>query len=219
MSFKSKYIEMLKQVKKMGRDNLQPNISTTSKLAKHGIVSFGLVADINCPAASLCKDFCYAKFGSYSWNGAMKNRVENFIFTLDKDFADIMTVAIKLAVRKNKATVFRIHDSGDFYSQKYLNDWTKIIENLPSVYFYAYTKSLHLNLGEIAKLENFGLIQSKGGSFDHLINPKWPIADVFQTKKDLESAGYMDASVDEMIAVNGSHRIGFIAHGAGRRRV
>ena len=45
------------------------------------------------------------------------------------------------AIKTLKADFIRIHDSGDFYSPKYVEKWMQIAEALPGVKFYAYTKS------------------------------------------------------------------------------
>ena len=45
-------------------------------------------------------------------------------------------------IRKKKATHVRVHDSGDFYSPKYLNKWVDIATQNKDVIFYAYTKSI-----------------------------------------------------------------------------
>lgn len=41
-----------------------------------------------------------------------------------------------------KATIIRIHVSGDFFNQKYFNAWVSVAKLNPSIIFYAYTKSL-----------------------------------------------------------------------------
>ena len=43
--------------------------------------------------------------------------------------------------RKYKIDTVRVHESGDFYSQKYVDKWMEIAKLFQRVKFYAYTKS------------------------------------------------------------------------------
>jgi hypothetical protein len=68
----------------------------------------------------------------------------------------------KLKKRKtrNKETKFqyvRIHESGDFYSQSYVNKWVQIVKANPELKFLAYTKSHALNFDELTKQPNMTL--------------------------------------------------------------
>jgi hypothetical protein len=44
-------------------------------------------------------------------------------------------------VKRKRACVVRIHESGDFYSVAYFKKWIEIAKKLPGKTFYAYTKS------------------------------------------------------------------------------
>lgn len=56
---------------------------------------------------------------------------------------------------------FRIHASGEFYSQSYIDSWQVIVESFPSIVFYAYTKRLReFDFSKLASLPNFILINS-----------------------------------------------------------
>lgn len=56
----------------------------------------------------------------------------------------------------------RIHEGGDFYSQSYVNKWKDIIQMLPHIQFYAYSKKLKkFDFSEILALPNFNVINSK----------------------------------------------------------
>ena len=64
-------------------------------------------------------------------------RARMYEISKKEDFVSIMT----LFITKSKRKIIRMHESGDYYSQDYLNKWINIAENLPEVIFYAYTKS------------------------------------------------------------------------------
>jgi len=53
-------------------------LSTTSKLKKDGIWSFGLPAGKTCPNAGACKAGCYAQAGRYKMGPVMKKREANY---------------------------------------------------------------------------------------------------------------------------------------------
>lgn len=191
----------------------------------YSVFNFGLPAYrsstglITCPAAGACKTGCYATQGAYVWSNVAAAFEARLQATLSGDFADLMIaeIAIKLktAIRQQKQLVIRIHDSGDFYSPEYLRKWDYIIEQFPTVKFYAYTKQVKL-FRNYKKPDNFMLIFSEGGIFDGLIDQtRDRHSRVFGSREELLAAGYADASEDDMVAALGdSHKIGLIYHGA-----
>ena len=55
----------------------------------------------------------------------------------------------------------RIHESGEFYSQQYIDKWQSIAEAFPQYTFYAYTKRIKdFDFTSISSLPNFVLIDS-----------------------------------------------------------
>ena len=72
---------------------------------------------------------------------------------------------------KKKIRIFRIHDSGDFFSEEYFNAWVETANKRSDILFYAYTTSLPYWVNSIKNLpKNFRLIASKGGKRDDLID-------------------------------------------------
>ena len=56
---------------------------------------------------------------------------------------------------------FRIHASGEFYSQTYVDAWQAIVESFPTITFFSYTKRLrHFDFKILQTLPNFILIDS-----------------------------------------------------------
>jgi hypothetical protein len=72
------------------------------------------------------------------------------------DFPQLILAKLKNA----KFRRLRIHESGDFYNQVYLDKWIEIIRNLPDFTFWAYTKSYRLDFTQAKKLPNFQLRMS-----------------------------------------------------------
>lgn len=69
-----------------------------------------------------------------------------------------------------KVTKVRIHESGDFFSQAYLQAWLDVADRMPELDFYCYSKNLPLFLGmEAYTPQNFYLTASMGGKFDRYI--------------------------------------------------
>jgi len=70
------------------------------------------------------------------------------------------------------AKYVRIHIGGDFFNQIYFDAWIEIAKRNPGTIYYAYTKSLHLWVARLTEIpDNFRLTASRGGRWDHLIEP------------------------------------------------
>ena len=115
----------------------------------------------------------------------------------------------------DKDIYVRIHDTGDFYDVEYTRKWFKIAELNPSVKFYAYTKMVsvfHKLKDEMP--DNFTIVYSYGGTEDALINPDTDKhARVFETVDDLNRAGYVDCSNDDLMIFQ-TDKVGLVYHGA-----
>ena len=132
-------------------------------------------------------------------------------YTLSKqeNFNELMNTEIQ----KKKPTHIRIHDSGDFYSIKYLLKWVNIAMDNPDVIFYAYTKSIQFFKGCINIPENMKIIFSEGSKTDELINArKDRHARIFNNVQDLNAAGYVDASANDLQAITTNKKVGLIFH-------
>jgi hypothetical protein len=183
-------------------------LKETSKLSGLKVMNFGIPAQHTCLWAGSCKKYCYASKGAYIWSNvkpAFERRLEA---TKQDDFPQVMIAEIT----KRKVSVVRIHDSGDFYSREYLHKWFKIMESLPGVRFYAYSKSLPLFEG-VKLPDNFTLIKSEGGKRDDLIDASHDRhARIFKTEAELIAAGYANASENDLIATGSNPKIGLLAH-------
>lgn len=183
-------------------------LKKTSKASGMRVYNFGIPAQDTCLWAGECKKYCYASKGAYIWSNvkpAFERRLE---VTKQNDFPQIMAAEIK----KKKATHVRIHDSGDFYSREYLQKWFKVMDMMPDVTFYAYSKSLPLFEG-VKLPSNFILIKSEGGKRDDLINPMVDRhARIFKSIDELEKAGYVNASENDLMAISDNFRVGLVAH-------
>jgi hypothetical protein len=178
-----------------------------SKLKKDRILSFGLPSIITCPKADKCKSICYAMQGCYTFKVVKQARLNNYIESQKDTFVNEANIYFA----KSKYHYVRVHDSGDFYSQIYLDKWFTIAKSNPTKIFYAYTKSLHLDFTN--KPLNFIIIQSLGGQLDSQIDYNNPVARIFESQKDLLEADYIDCTTSDLIAISGIIKIGLVYHG------
>jgi len=104
------------------------------------IAIFNLPRLLTCPwATQLCKTICYARKAERKlYYRCLPQRTLNYILSLHQDFSDIVIQTLK-RTKKNKV---RIHESGDFYSQKYLDKWFKVAKFFKDKTFVAYSKSM-----------------------------------------------------------------------------
>lgn len=106
---------------------------------------------------TICKG-CYARKAEIRFkDNVLKSRNENLEASQHIDFTDRMVSEI----RKSKVKVFRIHESGDFYSDSYVMKWHSIAQQLPDVHFYGYSKKFNLYMVDILnRLDNVNIINS-----------------------------------------------------------
>lgn len=183
-------------------------ITQNSKMKKSTearVFNFGIPAKETCKGAGECKKFCYAAKGFYLWPSAKNAQHRRWAASKENDFSLLMVED----VINSMATHIRIHDSGDFYNREYLHKWFQVMDALPHVQFYAYTKMVPLLEGE--KLpDNFTVIYSFGGIFDSQIDKtKHRFAEIF---KEEIPADYSNASENDLNAIKQNKKIGLIAH-------
>lgn len=183
-------------------------LKKTSKQSGLKVYNFGIPAQDTCLWAGDCKKYCYASKGVYIWSNVKPAFKRRLAITKQNNFPELMIAEI---IRLN-ASVIRIHDSGDFYSREYLHKWFKVMESLPNIKFYAYSKSLPLFKGERLP-NNFTLIKSLGGKRDDMIDISSDRhARIFKTEQELISAGYANASSNDLIAIDNNPKIGLLSH-------
>lgn len=185
--------------------------------SKKRTFNFGIPAFLSnsglktCPNAGACAKGCYALAGAYRFSIVAQAFEWRLAVTQSTDFVPIMLREIDFT----RAERIRIHDSGDFYSEEYLNKWLCIINSRPQVEFYAYTKMVSLfNRRKRDIPKNFVLVYSFGGTEDKLIDvTKDRHSLVFTSLQSLKRAGYANASEQDDVALGSNPRIGLIYHG------
>lgn len=170
------------------------------------ILSFGLPARITCPCAGECAKWCYGGHGNYLYREPIEKRARNLEIAASPEFVELMNAELKTWSYVKKLLV-RIHDTGDFFSPRYLEDWITIARMNPDVTFYAYTKCVKM-VKEHELPDNFIVGFSYGGTQDDLIEPGDRQIKVF--KKEVPE-GWVNGSDDDHVMMN-NLKTGLIYH-------
>ncbi len=112
---------------------------------------FSLPRAVTCPGRTkACIEFCYAQCAEALRPPVLPCRKRNLKASKGASFVEVMVNEIK----RMRSKYFRIHESGDFYNQAYLDKWTEIVRQSPHMKFFAFTRSHMLDFSEILKLKN-----------------------------------------------------------------
>lgn len=145
------------------------------------ILIWNLPAIKTCPGASTaCKSYCYALKAERVYPSARHSREKNLLFSKREDFVQ----QIVSYLEKRPETIVRLHESGDFYSQHYLEAWKAIARSLPSKTFYAYTKSYYMPHFWDNMPDNMRIIQSVESRFPHMVDWNRSTARVIERKEE-----------------------------------
>ena len=118
---------------------------------------WSIPAIVTCPyATEHCKAACYAIKAERAYPSCRRSRQAHYIDTMRADFIDRMIFTIQANLdrpcyKSAKKIVVRIHESGDFYSERYTNYWIEIAKHFAGdkrVVFMAYTKSVRFFQGK-----------------------------------------------------------------------
>jgi len=200
---------------------------------------FSLPAAYTCPFADICKSFvdrnrktfkssgqkimdtgdirCYAASAELAYPAVQKHRWENF--DLLQDFKGDIQGMSDLIERSfdyfgKNYSVFRIHESGDFFSQEYFDAWLDYIKKTPEITFYAYTKALPFWVARLDEIpSNFKLNASRGGKADELID-KYGLKNVtiVNTPKEAKELG-LPIDVNDELAYKQDGNFALLLHG------
>ncbi len=132
-----------------------------------------------CPHAGDCKIGCYAmgaNFIMFAPPSIKFAQMMTFLMNDEKEFGDMIIKELEKAQKDNKGSriVMRWHDSGDFFSKKYITDVAfRVAKATPDVFHYAYTKSVP-EVKEVmgSKPDNFDFRFSLGGDKDTDVDTK-----------------------------------------------
>tara|TARA_R110000744_G_scaffold251377_3_gene367327 strand:- start:995 stop:1600 length:606 start_codon:yes stop_codon:yes gene_type:complete len=192
-------------------------LKKTSKKMGLRVFNFGIPAyksasgKLTCPMASECVKFCYARKGAYIWSNVKPAFEKRYQLSKTDEFVDIM----KAEILKKKVDYVRVHDSGDFYSKKYLDKWLQIARDLPNVRFYTYTNMIQL-IKDTELPDNWDIIFSDSGKQKHLIDQSIDRhTKIFHSHEELLKAGYTSSMESDVMATrwfNDTNKVGLVYH-------
>jgi hypothetical protein len=168
-----------------------------------------------CPNAGICATLCYARNGTYAFPAVRAAHERNLLLVLDHLPAWERRMQRELRHSRYRGRHVRIHDSGDFFSDSYLEAWLRIMRLSPWATFYAYTKevSRFKRLVEPDPPPNFLWIYSLGGKEDVLIDrTRDRHADVFPDKAAAVAAGYFSQEASDLFAIYSPSHVGIVAN-------
>jgi hypothetical protein len=168
-----------------------------------------------CPNAGVCAQMCYARSGNFMFPAVRAHHERNLLMVLDHLPWWEQRMRSELRDKRYRGRHIRIHDSGDFFSDAYLEAWLRIISASPWATFYAYTKevSRFKRIVEPNPPSNLLWIYSLGGKEDALVDrEKDRYADVFPTRAAAEAAGYTSKEASDLHAIYSPKRVGLIAN-------
>lgn len=168
-----------------------------------------------CPSAGICAQACYARHGTYTWPVVRAKHQANLMYALDDLTGWRQAMVAELGAAKFRGAWIRIHDSGDFFSDEYLQAWLDICRARPDTNFYAYTKevSRFRTLVEPDPPPNFLWVYSYGGTQDAALNPDADrVADVFPDESAIAEAGWASQEASDLLAVLGPRLVGVPAN-------
>lgn len=172
-----------------------------------------------CPQAGVCAQFCYARNGTFLFPSAKKAHANNLKMVLDNLEEWCAAMIGELSHKRYRGGKYvRIHDSGDFFSDAYLEAWIYIAQTIPDVTFYCYTKEVsrfkRIVESKSPAVENFRYLYSLGGLEDYLIDKENDRhAEVFPTAKALDDAGYFNQEESDILAITApTNKIGIVAN-------
>jgi len=115
-----------------------PRISNSNSKLGQFVYHFSISVKSCAYATPHCDKYCYAKRGKMNvhQNSTYAN---NYEASKQDNFVEKMINLIYPLSMDLK--YFRIHTSGDFYSQKYFDKWVQIASNFPQMKFLAYTRN------------------------------------------------------------------------------
>lgn len=120
---------------------------------------FSLPPVKSCLNHASCAAACYAVKAYKQYPSVRNLWDDNFDIAKNDLFKLYDDIVAQLKTTKKK--IVRIHQSGDFFSQAYIQLWADIASNFPDVIFYGYTKvEKLLDISPLDKLPNVNIIRS-----------------------------------------------------------
>ena len=122
--------------------------------------------------------YCYSAMMEATYPSVRKARWENYNRLQRKTSKEMVKLIVESLVpylweyssNHGQLPIVRIHVGGEFFSPDYFEAWCSVINRLPFIKFYAFTKALDIWTSNIESIpHNLNLTASMGGKFDDLV--------------------------------------------------
>ena len=127
------YLSAIVKISNKG-DSMKISMSNGNQKVKATI--FNLPAGKTCKSCLSCQSYCYAKKAERQYPNVLPSRNSNLESTKNELFVPEMIKRLD----SKKSEFVRLHESGDFYEQGYIQKWFEIFKKTQDKHFYAYTK-------------------------------------------------------------------------------
>ena len=145
-------------VEELGLFMSKPLATGNTKLSKD-ILIFDLLAIETCLSCAACASSCYAMKAQRQYVETYNKRAINTF--LARHHVEVLEREIMKQLSHSTKPFVRIHSSGDFFSQEYIDMWQRIIESFPTKKFYTYSKVVGMfDFDGLFMQHNFNLIDS-----------------------------------------------------------
>ena len=154
----------------------------TNKNKKVQAWLFSLPPIKSCLSHKECAKNCYA-VKSYRQYPPVRDLWDNNLNLAKSNLFELYDDIVRQLKTIKKRKIVRIHQSGDFISQEYVNLWETIAKEFPDFIFYGYTKvSKILDISKLDSLPNVNII-------DSYVNGKLNFGDLEYVTKISEEEG------------------------------
>jgi hypothetical protein len=159
-----------------------------------------------------CRFRCFAATNEARATNVRRARWKNFNIMRDSRTVEKMANQIQDNLPEGMDK-FRVHVSGDFFSERYFLAWLNVAMNNPMKVFYGYTKALpHLVKYRKWLPDNFRFTASMGGTHDHLIaKHRLNFAEVVFSLEEAEEKG-LPIDHDDSHAFSGKGNFALLLH-------
>lgn len=133
-----------------------PLMSKGNMKIDKAVLIFDLLAVYTCPNCAECRKDCYALKAQRQYADTWNKRYINTWLAVNA--LNVLEGLLVDQLTKDARTAVRVHSSGDFFSQSYVDMWLRIARKFPSKVFYAYTKTTEIFNFDLPS--NFNIVNS-----------------------------------------------------------
>lgn len=141
---------------------ISPPLSEGNSKLDPAVMIFDLPAIASCGNCKDCAARCYAMKAQKQYADVYNRRGLHLWLAVNQP--DYLEALIRAQLKKSKKRFVRIHSSGDFFAQYYIDMWARIAADFPRKKFYFYTKvdgpQSGFDFSALLSLRNVNRVQS-----------------------------------------------------------